>query len=57
MWGVVEGGHDMDRLNNKVNLGAIGTFMGLYNSNGHFDHVLEKWRVGPVGVDAREEWK
>ena len=29
IWGVVEGGHDMDRLNNAVNLGAIGYYMNL----------------------------
>jgi ATP synthase F1 complex assembly factor 2 len=29
IWGVVEGGHDMDRLNNAVNLAAVGLYMGL----------------------------
>lgn len=29
IWGVVEGGHDMDRLNNAVNLSAVGLYMGL----------------------------
>lgn len=28
-WGAVEGGHDMDRLNNAVSLSSVGTFMGL----------------------------
>jgi chaperone required for assembly of F1-ATPase len=31
VWGVVEGGHDMDRLNNSVNLASIGLFMSLCN--------------------------
>jgi ATP synthase mitochondrial F1 complex assembly factor 2 len=31
IWGVVEGGHDMDRLNNKVSLGSVMTFLRLYN--------------------------
>lgn len=29
IWGVVEGGHDMDRLNNSVSLSSAATFMGL----------------------------
>lgn len=29
IWGVVEGGHDMDRLNNSVNLSSVVTFMAL----------------------------
>jgi len=29
---VVEGGHDMDRLNNKVNLGSVVTFHRLYSA-------------------------
>jgi ATP synthase F1 complex assembly factor 2 len=28
-WGAVEGGHDMDRLNNAVSLSSVGVFMGL----------------------------
>lgn len=32
IWGVVEGGHDMDRLNNAVNLSAIGYYMHMLNS-------------------------
>lgn len=32
LWGVVEGGHDMDRLNNAVNLSAAGLYMGLLRS-------------------------
>ena len=33
IWGVVEGGHDMDRLNNKVNLGSIVSFHRLYSAS------------------------
>jgi ATP synthase F1 complex assembly factor 2 len=29
IWGVVEGGHDMDRLNNAVSLSSAGVFMRL----------------------------
>lgn len=31
IWGVVEGGHDMDRLNNSISLSSVGVFMSLYN--------------------------
>merc|ERR1712130_199484 len=30
IWGVVEGGHDMDRLNTTVGLSAVDAFMSLY---------------------------
>lgn len=29
IWGVVEGGHDMDRLNNSVALASAGLFSSL----------------------------
>jgi ATP synthase F1 complex assembly factor 2 len=32
IWGVVEGGHDMDRLNNSVSLSSASTFFGLLSS-------------------------
>lgn len=32
MWGLVEGGHDMDRLNNAGNLSAASTFFNLLHS-------------------------
>lgn len=32
IWGVVEGGHDMDRLNNSVSLSSAATFLGLLTS-------------------------
>lgn len=33
MWGLVEGGHDMDRLNNAGNLSAASTFFNLIHDN------------------------
>ncbi len=35
IWGVVEGGHDMDRLNNSVSLSSAATFLGMLTSNFH----------------------
>lgn len=44
IWGVVEGGHDMDRLNNQVSLSAAGLFMGLYLDNEqHKSQILDAW--------------
>lgn len=40
IWGVVEGGHDMDRLNNTVRLSSVGTFMSLLYSP---TEMQEKW--------------
>jgi chaperone required for assembly of F1-ATPase len=33
IWGVVEGGHDMDRLNNSVSLSAVSLFNNLFNGS------------------------
>ena len=33
MWGLVEGGHDMDRLNNAGNLSAASAFFNLLHDN------------------------
>lgn len=33
IWGVVEGGHDMDRLNNSVNLSAASFFFSLLHNS------------------------
>lgn len=30
IWGIVEGGHDMDKLNNAINLAAVDTFLNYY---------------------------
>jgi ATP synthase F1 complex assembly factor 2 len=48
IWGVVEGGHDMDRLNNAVALGAVSTFMNLYVHPAEAKNILKK----PVVVEA-----
>ena len=42
IWGVVEGGHDMDRLNNSVSLSSAATFLGLLEaSETHFKTIRE----------------
>lgn len=33
IWGVVEGGHDMDRLNNSISLSSVRTFLSLLKKN------------------------
>ena len=38
IWGVVEGGHDMDRLNNAVNLSSADVFSRLL----YDDETLKK---------------
>jgi ATP synthase F1 complex assembly factor 2 len=43
IWGVVEGGHDMDRLNNSVKLAAVSTFMNLYWSTETTDQFARAW--------------
>lgn len=42
IWGTVEGGHDMDRLNNTVNLSSVDTFMTIYWDQQTLDRKLEK---------------
>jgi ATP synthase mitochondrial F1 complex assembly factor 2 len=43
IWGVVEGGHDMDRLNNEVTISSVVTFLHLY-----YDYGMRlPRRVGP----------
>lgn len=44
IWGVVEGGHDMDRLNNSASLGAAGTFFNLLHSHESLQLLLEMWK-------------
>jgi ATP synthase mitochondrial F1 complex assembly factor 2 len=41
IWGVVEGGHDMDRLNNAVALSAAHTFMTLYADSAQAKNILQ----------------
>ena len=44
IWGVVEGGHDMDRLNNAVSLSAAGLFFGLiHDSTAHSKLISTDW--------------
>lgn len=40
IWGVVEGGHDMDRLNNSVNLSSAKFFSSMVNPNG-INHIVQ----------------
>jgi ATP synthase F1 complex assembly factor 2 len=45
VWGVVEGGHDMDRLNNATSLSSVGYFMhSLYDGDRIKEH-LTLWRI------------
>eukprot|EP01038_Epipyxis_sp_PR26KG_P008666 gene8666-11709_t len=44
IWGVVEGGHDMDRLNNCVSLSSVGCFMSLLYDHEEFGDMMEKWK-------------
>lgn len=43
IWGVVEGGHDMDRLNNGVNLSSSGLFMSLYMDDAKVSDMVKSW--------------
>lgn len=43
IWGLVEGGHDMDRLNNTVGLSSVGFFMGLYWDDQALKNEIAKW--------------
>jgi len=43
IWGLVEGGHDMDRLNNAVSLSSVGFFMGLYWDDETLKTEMAKW--------------
>ncbi len=52
IWGVVEGGHDMDRLNNAVNLSAAGLFYGLITNPVQHNSLIEKWRRGQEREDS-----
>jgi chaperone required for assembly of F1-ATPase len=42
IWGTVEGGHDMDRLNNTVNLSSVDSFMTVYWDQSTAQTKLEK---------------
>eukprot|EP01041_Mallomonas_annulata_P005803 gene5803-11709_t len=43
VWGLVEGGHDMDRLNLAVGLAATQTFMGLLWDQKSLATLLQRW--------------
>jgi hypothetical protein len=43
IWGVVEGGHDMDRLNNAVALSSAGLLFGLHHSVASHKNLLALW--------------
>lgn len=43
IWGVVEGGHDMDRLNNAVSLSAAGLFFGLIHDSHAHSKLISDW--------------
>ena len=47
LWGVVEGGHDMDRLNNIVNLSAVITYWNLYHGldGGKIEELKRKFKA------------
>jgi hypothetical protein len=45
IWGVVEGGHDMDILNNSVALAAVDTFLvSCSASDAAFRQRLDVWK-------------
>mmetsp|Transcript_16965 Transcript_16965/g.28746 ORF Transcript_16965/g.28746 Transcript_16965/m.28746 type:complete len:212 (-) Transcript_16965:167-802(-) len=43
IWGVVEGGHDMDRLNNAVRLSSVGCFLSMYYDISH--RKEDQWQI------------
>jgi len=45
IWGVVEGGHDMDRLNNAVNLSSAGLMMSLLYDEETMKSKIINWRA------------
>jgi hypothetical protein len=49
IWGVVEGGHDMDRLNNAVNLSSAGLLMQLLYDDATMRDKLAAWHSGSGG--------
>ena len=41
IWGVVEGGHDMDRLNNSISLASADTLLKCYWKRAEFQRIFE----------------
>lgn len=52
IWGVVEGGHDMDRLNNAVNLSSAGLLMQLLYDDATMKELLTAWHSGGGGSSS-----
>ena len=45
IWGLVEGGHDIDRLNNSISLSASGMFLDcLYADRKAYEGLMQKWK-------------
>ena len=44
IWGLVEGGHDMDRLNASVNLSSMGLFVGLLHDASSMQKLIRSWQ-------------
>ncbi len=45
IWGIVEGGHDMDKLNNAINLSAVDTFLTSYwPESDKLTDKLQRWK-------------
>lgn len=44
IWGVVEGGHDMDRLNLAVNVSSAYLYLGLYVDANRLKSLDQKWK-------------
>jgi ATP synthase F1 complex assembly factor 2 len=43
IWGVVEGGHDMDRLNNAVRLSSVASFMAMRYDDRQLAQQWQEW--------------
>ncbi len=44
IWGVVEGGHDMDRLNHAVRLASTNVFLTLYADSARIKDMQQSWK-------------
>ena len=54
-WGLVEGGHDMDRLNNAVNLSSVSLFWSLHHYRGVMIGERGSERGGEGGSEIGSE--
>jgi ATP synthase F1 complex assembly factor 2 len=43
LWGLVEGGHDIDRLNNAVSLTAVNMFWGALHNSNEIESLWQSW--------------